>query len=298
MTDLKATFCRVLLFLSVAMIASGTWADEVSTKKAAISLVGKALAQVEAIGLEQALEDFKQPDNPFQEGDLYVFVYDFEGNNLANSVPLDLPGANLKDLRSPDGKLVIQQMIEMTKASGGGAFEYDWINPETQQIQSKISYFKKIPNFDGFIGSGYYRAEKPPAKKESITLVRQALAHIETVGLEQALQDFKQPDNPFRDGELYVFVYDFVGNNLANSAKITIPGVNLDKSLAQVRGPDGKLVVQQMIEMSKARGWGAFEYEMVNPVTQQLQPKISYFRKIPDFEGFVGSGYYISNPEQ
>jgi len=295
MNNLKKAY-SALLFLSLVMISSGAWTDEASTKKAAITLVGKALAHVEVVGLEQALQDFKQPDNPFQDGDLYVFVYDFEGNNLANSVPLELPSTNLNDIRSRDGKLVIQQMIEMTKDSGGGAFEYDWINPESQQIQSKISYFKRIPNFDGFIGSGYYQAKKPLAKKEAIALVRKALEHIETVGLEQALQDLKQPDNPFRDAELYVFVYDFDGNNLANSAKITIPGVNLNESLAQVRGPDGKLVVQQMIEMTKSRGWGAFKYEMVNPVTEQLQPKISYFRKIPDFEGLVGSGYYISKP--
>ncbi|MEE4378847.1 MAG: cache domain-containing protein [Candidatus Competibacteraceae bacterium] len=297
MNYLKATYSTLLL-LGLVIISSSTWADEASAKKTAISLVGKALAHVEAVGLEQALEDLKQPDNPFQDGDVYVFIYDFEGNNLVNSVPLNLPGTNLNDIRSPDGKLVVQQMIEMTKASGGGAFEYDWVNPESQQIQSKISYFKRIPDFDGFIGSGYYQAKKPLAKKEAIALVRQALSHIETVGLDQALRDFKQPDNPFRDDELYVFVYDFEGNNLANSAKISIPGVDLDKNLAQVRGPDGKLVVQQMIEMSKSRGWGAFEYEMVNPVTQQLQPKISYFRKIPDFAGLVGSGYYISKPEK
>ena len=61
------------------------------------------------------------------------------------------------DYRSPDGKLVIQEMIAMTKASGGGAFEYDMINPETTEVQSKISYFRKIPDFDGFIGCGYYK---------------------------------------------------------------------------------------------------------------------------------------------
>ncbi|MEZ5583706.1 MAG: hypothetical protein R3F37_13980 [Candidatus Competibacteraceae bacterium] len=111
-----------------------------------------------------------------------------------------------------------------------------------------------MPDFDGFIGSGYYLEEKPLAKREAIALVRKALTHIDKVGLEQALQDFQQSDNPFRDGELYVFVYDFAGNNLANSAR-SVYRVELDKNLKQVRSPDGKLVVQQMIEMSK-RGVG------------------------------------------
>ena len=132
----------VLLFLGLLMISFGSWAEEPNAKKAAIALIGKAMAHIEAVGLEQALRDFQSADNAFQDGELYVFVYDFDGNNLANSVPLDLPGANLKDIRSPDGKLVVGQMIEMSKASGSGAFEYDWVNPETRQVQSKISYFK------------------------------------------------------------------------------------------------------------------------------------------------------------
>jgi signal transduction histidine kinase len=56
-------------------------------------------------------------------------------------------------------------------------------------------------------------------------------------------------------------------------------------------------VIQQMIAMTKANGGGAFEYEMLNPVTRQMQPKISYFRKLPDFDGFIGSGYYQPKTE-
>ncbi len=128
-----------------------------AAKREAMELVHKALKHIATVGLEQALRDFKQPDNPFRDGELYVFVYDFQGNNLANSAPINLPGVNLKDVRSPDGKLVAQQMIEMSKSSGGGAFEYEWINPQTGRIQSKISYFKRIPGFDGFVGCGYYQ---------------------------------------------------------------------------------------------------------------------------------------------
>ncbi|MCP5420489.1 MAG: cache domain-containing protein [Gammaproteobacteria bacterium] len=278
-----------VLVLSVLWGPSALAANRPNAKKDAVDLVHKALTHIETVGLKQALADFKNSDNPFHGGALYLFVYDFDGNNLANSVPLNLPGVNLKDLRSPDGKLVIQQMIEMSKTGGGGAFEYDWINPQSGQVESKISYFKKIPNFNGFLGAGFYQAKQTAAKKEAIALVNKALAHIETSGLEQSLEDFKKPDNPFQDGELYVFVYDFGGENLANSVKLDTPSTNM----ADYRSPDGKLVIQQMIEMTKAHGGGAFEYQMLNPTTHQFQPKISYFKKIPGFDGFIGSGYYI-----
>ncbi|MEZ5583705.1 MAG: hypothetical protein R3F37_13975 [Candidatus Competibacteraceae bacterium] len=76
-----------MLFLSLLMISIGAWAEQASAKKAAIALIGKAIAHIEAAGLEQALRDFQTADNAFQDGELYVFVYDFAGNNLANSVP-------------------------------------------------------------------------------------------------------------------------------------------------------------------------------------------------------------------
>ena len=156
---------RYLILLSTLLLSTPLLAQEDphdpipdhGTKQEAVSLVRSALDHIETAGLEQALEDFRQPDNEFVDRDLYVFVYDFEGNNLVNTAPLELTGANLKDYRSEDGKLVIQQMIEMSRSHGGGAFEYHWINPVTGEVQSKISYFRKIPGFPGFVGSGYYK---------------------------------------------------------------------------------------------------------------------------------------------
>jgi signal transduction histidine kinase len=269
-------------------------AFERGTKKEAITLVQKALAHIETVGLEQALQDFKKPtDNPFRDRDLYVFVYNYQGDNLANSAQLNLPDTNLKNYRTPDGKLVVQEMIEMTKANGGGALHYHFFNPQTNEVEPKISYFKKIPDLDGFIGCGYYEVDEAEAKKAAMELLRKAMNHIETVGLEQALADLKRPDNSFHDHELYVFVYDYQGNNLANSTELNLPGINLKN----YRTADGKLIIQQMIEMTKANGGGALEYDMLNPETNQMQSKISYFRKIPGFDGFIGSGYYRSKTQ-
>lgn len=277
---------------NLLLAALPAYADH-GAKQDAVHLVQKALKHIEAVGLSQALEDFKKPDNPFQNRDLYIFVYDFQGNNLANSTPLSLPFTNLKEVRSADGKLVVQEMIEMSKSSGGGAFEYDWLNPETGKVQSKISYFRRIPGFDGFIGAGYYKPEQQAqaelcSKEEAVALVDKALKHIEQVGLTQALEDFKKPDNPFQYRELYVFVYDYQGHNLANSTLLNPPS----DELLNYRSPDGKYVIQQMIEMTKSSGGGAFEYDMLNPHTHETQSKISYFKKIPNFDGFIGCGYY------
>lgn len=289
-------YIKVLLAALVmgSLLTTPVSAAERGTKKEAIELVQKALNQIATVGLEQALKDFKTSDhNPFRDGDLYVFIYDYEGNNLANSADLNLPGTKLKDYRTPDGKLVIQEMIQMSKSSGGGALSYHFLNPQTNEIEPKISYFRKIPGFEGFIGCGYYEVDESEAKRSALGLLRKAIAHVDAAGLEQALEDFRKPDNPFHDRDLYVFVYDYQGNNLANSMPLNPPSSNLK----DFRSADGKLVIQQMIEMTKSSGGGAFEYEMLNPTTNQTQPKISYFRRIPGFDGFIGSGYYKPKAE-
>ncbi len=150
---------RALLAAGLLVLATGSalaQGTERAGKKDAIALVHRALEHIVDVGLERALDDFNRPDNDFRDRDLYVFVYDLNGNNLANSAPLDLPAFNLKGYRSADGKLVVQQMIEMTRSRGGGAFHYQWENPETGQVERKISYFRRIPGFNGFLGAGYY----------------------------------------------------------------------------------------------------------------------------------------------
>lgn len=285
---MRSLIIPIILALGLTM-ALPALAIERGTKKEAIALVNKALDHIEAVGLQQALKDFQASGaNPFRDRDLYVFVYDFDGNNLANSAEVNLPGTNLKSYRTADGKLIIQQMVEMSKTGGGGALHYHFVNPQTHEVEPKLSYFKKIPDFDGFIGSGYYEVDESESKRAAITLLRKAIHHIETVGLEQALEDFRKPDNEFHDHELYIFIYDYQGNNLANSTALALP----DTNLKDYRTTDGKLIIQQMIEMSKVDGGGALEYAMVNPQTQDTQTKISYFRRVPGFDGFIGCGYY------
>jgi len=151
------SLCWALLLLLCNGLALAQEAP--GTKQEAVALVGRALAHVREVGLEQALQDINAPDSTFRDRDLYVFVYDFNGTNLANAAPTATPGSNLKDYRSEDGKLVIQQMIEMSRTHGGGAFEYSWLNPQTGRPQQKISYFKRIPDTNAFLGVGYYKPE-------------------------------------------------------------------------------------------------------------------------------------------
>ena len=81
--------------------------------------------------------------------------------------------------------------------------------PVQESIMRLCRYFLAALALGGLLTGSEVHADRG-TKREAINLVQQALRHIETAGLEQALKDFKQPDaNPFRHHDLYVFVYDY-----------------------------------------------------------------------------------------
>src|SRR5699024_55369 len=60
--------------------------------------------------------------------DGYFFVYDFKGNCLIHARQQGLVGKNLWALTDPNGKLVIQDLINRAR-QGGGFEDYIWEKP-------------------------------------------------------------------------------------------------------------------------------------------------------------------------
>ena len=109
------------------------------------------------VGPDQAFKDFTDKNNKsWQKKDLYVFAYNSEGVSVAHGANDKLIGKNLIDLKDPNGKPLIRELRD-TAQKGGGWVEYDWPHPQTKKIESKISYTRKMANFDGFVGVGAYR---------------------------------------------------------------------------------------------------------------------------------------------
>ncbi|MFZ8420382.1 cache domain-containing protein, partial [Staphylococcus aureus] len=80
-----------------------------ATKEQCVAFVQKAAAYVKANGKEKAMAEFSDPKGKFVEGDLYLFVYDLKGVNLAvgNGNANKMVGKNLLNLPDPDGKLFV-----------------------------------------------------------------------------------------------------------------------------------------------------------------------------------------------
>ena len=96
-----------------------------------------------------------QSTRAFHDRDLYPFIYDLNGVNVAHGARPALVGKNLISLKDQSGKYLIKEMIAIAKASGSGWIEYKWPHPVTSRIEEKSSYIEKMGDY--FVGVGVYR---------------------------------------------------------------------------------------------------------------------------------------------
>lgn len=87
--------------------------------------------------------------------DGYFFVYDLQGTSLMHSRQPELVGRNLWELRDPQGRPTIQQLIEQAQR-GGGYVDYLWRKPSTGQVAPKLGYVVALPRWNWMLGTGLY----------------------------------------------------------------------------------------------------------------------------------------------
>lgn len=147
------TFWRLIALtcLSLGLIQSAP-AVERSSADEAVAMVKRAVAYYKKNGREKALAEYNNPAGAFRSGDLYIFVYDAQGNNLAHNNP-KMVGKNLIDMRDVDGKYLIRDLINLGN-SGSGWVEYKWPNPLTKIVEAKKTYVEKAD--DLYIMCGVY----------------------------------------------------------------------------------------------------------------------------------------------
>lgn len=135
-------------------------------------------------------------------------------------------------------------------------------------------------------GAAVQAADKPDADQvKKITL--EAAQLVQSRGLDQARRTF-HADGPFRYGEIYVNVIDGNGTWLVYPPNPKHEG----KSVLNVRDADGKLLVQDIIRVARQQGEGWVEYRWLNPVSNRVEPKMSYVKHLSDKDMVVYVGMY------
>ena len=139
-----------LLFGGPAAASDRGSADE------AVAMVKKAIAYMKENGKEKAFAEFGNSGNTaFHDRDLYIFVYDLNGNNVAHGNNPKMVGKNLLEMKDHDGKYIIKGFIDVANTKGKGWVDYKWPNPVTKAVEQKSGYIEKVDNL--IVGSGIYK---------------------------------------------------------------------------------------------------------------------------------------------
>ena len=122
---------------------------------------------------------------------------------------------------------------------------------------------------------------------EAQAMLQSVVTHYQTVGRKQALADFSGKKPPFYDRDLYVFCLGSDSSTLtANGQFPQYVGLSVDVW----KDADGKPLGKAIQEAARKSDQGTIDYRMYNPISGQIEPKISYWRKLG--EDVCGVGAY------
>ena len=163
-------FERIQKELDTQQLSSDTADFDVEAKRKAVEqLVKRGAEYFNTHTIADTCNRFTHTKD-FILGELYLYLFDYDGRCYAHGQQADLVWKNLHDLRDTFGSYIIQLMIEKAK-SGGGWVNYQW------RDAAKVSYIMPVEK-DGkpyLVGAGYYPHSKSDAV---INLVKGAVTYF------------------------------------------------------------------------------------------------------------------------
>lgn len=139
------------LLLCLCMIAS---LSAEAGSEAAKALVKKAVSYYKQNGRPALVKEVSSKSGSLRNGQLYVFVYDLEGNVVSHGQLVTLIGRNMLSTKDSKGRFWVKERVEMAKEKGSGWQEYSFMNPVNKKFEEKRAYFELTD--DLIIGCGIY----------------------------------------------------------------------------------------------------------------------------------------------
>lgn len=86
----------------------------------------------------------------------YFFVIDTHGNLLLNYARPDIVGRNMSETSDQNLHRLYRSILKASRDDSDDFISYNWINPKTGILDSKLTYVQNVPGSDWIIGSGFY----------------------------------------------------------------------------------------------------------------------------------------------
>jgi signal transduction histidine kinase len=129
-------------------------------------------------------------------------------------------------------------------------------------------------------------AAEPGTKAEAVAMVKRVEEKFKQDGPEATFLAVINKERAFSDRDLYPFIYRLDGTNVAHGARPALVG----KNLLMIKDPDGIPLIQMMVDIATGPGSGWIAYKWPNPITNLIEDKTSYIKRMGDY--FVGVGVY------
>ena len=126
-----------------------------------------------------------------------------------------------------------------------------------------------------------------PVPDDAKALCLKAADYISAHGLAAARTAFDQ-QGEFYHGQLYAGVLDFKGHWLIYPPKPAAEGTNI----LGVRDSDGNYIAKEIVAVAENKGEGWVNYRFLNPAAHQIQPKVTYVKRVPGMNVLTYVGVY------
>ena len=130
-------------------LQQGTAEEAVALVDAALRLLNGGYSQ------SQVLHSISDPLQPYHDRDMYVFALNAQGEYRAFGGNPEKVGVRVQDVPGIRGEQLIADIIAQAESCPGWV-EYDYINPSTQKVQTKMSYVCKHKGL--YWGCGVYKS--------------------------------------------------------------------------------------------------------------------------------------------
>ena len=123
------------------------------------------------------------------------------------------------------------------------------------------------------LAAGWAAGGEKGTQEEAKALLDKAVKAIETSGEAKALAAFNDPKGGFQDRDLYVFCS-------GPDKKVTahIDTAMLGKDETTIKDVDGRAVGAEILAIGE-KGGGTIEYKWKNPVSGNVETKVSFVKK-------------------
>jgi cytochrome c len=187
------------------------------------------------------------------------------------------------------GQLSVLHANHLSVAIGpGNEPMMSWISTVSRRL-ARVPAFALMTAFACalVISAPVHAGSGKPTQDEVEALTRKAAAIVESQGVEAARELFNK-DGEFKYGEIYVNVIDFKGTWLIYPPRPASIGQNV----INLRDADGRSLIQDIVKVAREKGEGWTEYRWINPVSNRVEMKLTYVKRVADKDIAASIGIY------